>query len=329
MNRVAIINRFLGGRGFNVVVTLLLVLLGVVYAFFADETIFVNDSGLCLPSCNLWFGKGWMPFFVNAGCVVAIGYMLKHLNRLHGFIRADASMALSAFMLLEIATPGVIAWLFEGTVMLLVVLLSAYLVFNTYHKRLSQRSVFLVFFVLSLYSMFQCSALYLVIVAFLGFIQMQVMRLRGLIATLLGLLTPYWIFYGFGIISLEDFRIPEMYNLWFSSYSVGSWMIVATCGLTALATLMLMTTNMVKIISYNAKRRACNGFFSVLTIATIIMAGVDYTNIFTYLPTLNLCLAIQVGHAFTMSGNERRYIPILVLCAVCLGLFVYNFYNIL
>ena len=323
------INRFIGGRSLNVAVTFLIVLAGVVYVVFADETIFVNDTGLCLPSCNLWLGSGWMSFFLNVCCIVAVGYMLKHLNRLHGFIRADASVALSAFMLLEMASPSVVACFYEGTMMLLVVLLSAYLLFDTYHRRLSQRSIFLVFFLLSLYSMFQCSALYLVAVAVLGFIQMQVMRFRGMIATLLGLVTPYWIFYGFGIISFDDFRLPEIYNSWFVLHSVDSWVVVATCGLTALVALILMATSMVKIISYNAKRRACNGFFSVLTIATVIMSGVDYANIFTYLPTLNLCLAIQVGHAFTISSNERRYIPVLVLCAVCLGLYVYNFYNIL
>lgn len=317
------INQFLEGRGFNVVATIVFVVATVSYATVADMPADLYDRGWCLPSCNLWIGGRFASALLNIACVVAAGYMLKHLNRLHGFIRANAAIGLSAFLMLEAATLGVSAYFAEGTAMLVVMVMSAYILFNTYQQRVSQRSIFIVFALLSFYSMFQFTSLYLWAVFFLGFVQMRVMRLRGFIAMLLGILTPYWIMYGFGMVTPDDFDVPPINGFW--QMSVVDWPFVGTCVVTALAALSLMMSNMMRIISYNAKRRACNGFFSVLTISTIIMMCLDFYDMSLYLPTLNMCLAVQVGHSFTMSNNDKRYVPVLVLCALCIGLYVFNF----
>lgn len=322
MNNEISINRFLEGRNFNVVATIAFVAAAVMYVLMGRDSVATDDGGWCLPSCNLWVEGRWQSMLLNVACVVASGYMLKHLNRLHGFIRANASIALSAFFMLQLATPSAGSLFGEGTLMVAVVMLLAYMLLNTYHQRLSQRVVFLTFVLLGFYVMLQFMAIYLVVVLFVGFIQMQVMNLRGFMAMLFGLFTPYWILYGFGVIDFSDFVVPDLQFLW--NDADVSWVVVGTCVVTAFATLVLMMSNAVRIISYNAKRRACNGFFSMLTICTIIVMVVDSANIEIYLPTLNMCLGVQVGHAFTISNNDKRYVPVFVLCALCVGLFVYN-----
>ena len=321
MNREEQINNFLGGRGLNFIVLGILVVAVILNASSGCGVDVAGDIGWCMPSCGEWLEQGALSAIVNAACIVAAGYLLRHLNHLHGFIRANASISLSAFLLLEIATPGVVSYFYEGTAMLVVTVVMAYILFGTYHERISQRSTYLAFALVGFYAMFQFSALYLAVVLFLGFVQMRVMRLRNFIAMLLGVLTPYWIAYGFGAITVDSFAVPPL-----GEPLDEPWPLIATCAVTALVTLILMMSNMVRIISYNAKRRACNGFFSVLTVATIIMACVDYNNLLVYLPLLNLCLSLQVGHAFTISNNSRRYIPALALCAVCLGVYVYNMF---
>lgn len=322
MNNEARITQILEGRGFNVVAAVMLAVAAMVCIALGNYRVSDVDSGWCLPSCNLWIGGGWLSMLLNVACVISMGYLLKLLNRLHGFIRANASIALSVFLMLEIATPVVLANFFEGTAVLVVVAVGASLLFDTYDQRVSQRSVFLVSALLSFYTMFQFMSLYLIAVFMLGFMQMRVLRLRGFVAMLLGLFTPYWILYGFGIISFSDFNLPEVRPVW--QLTDVSWQLVITCAATAFATLSLMMSNMMRIISYNAKRRACNGFFSVLTIATIVMMCIDSSNAISYLPTLNLCFAVQAGHAFTISNNEKRYILILALFALCLGMYIYN-----
>ena len=301
----------------------LFVAAAVAYVASGGEPAGNGDSGAIFPSCNLWMPAGVTQMLLNVACVVAAGYLLKYLNRLHGFIRGgNAAIMLSAFLMLQLATPALAGCFFEGTLMLVVVLLSAYMLFSTYHQRYSARSVFLIFALIGFYAMFQFMALYLAVVLIVGTMQMRVLGLRGFIAMLLGLLTPYWICYGFGIISFADFDMPDVRTA--LNVEEISWRLAATCALSALATLLLLLSNMVHIISYNAKRRACNGFFTVLTMATIIMMAIDSDNVMAYMPTFNVCLAVQVGHAFTISKNDKRYIPVLVLCGLCVGMCIYN-----
>lgn len=321
MNREDQINRFFGGRNFNVIATLVFIV-AIILNMSIGYDVKVGSNGWCLPSCGLWLDQGGLlSTILNAACIIAVGYMLKYLNRLHGFIRANAAISLSIFLLLEIATPGITSHFYEGTAMLVVTITSAYILFSNYHERISQRSTYLVFALIGFYAMFQFTALYLVIVFFLGFVQMRVMRLRNFIAMVLGLLTPYWIAYGFGIITSDSFTLPQI-----GAALDVQWPQIATCAISALLTIILMTSNMMHIISYNAKRRACNGFFSVLTVFTIVIACIDYNNLLIYLPLLNLCLSIQVGHAFTISNNDRRYIPTAALCLVCIGAYIYNLF---
>ncbi len=154
--------------------------------------------------------------------------------------------------------------------------------------------------------------------------QMRVMNFKGLLAMLLGLATAPWITFGFGIISLDNISTPEMRNVWEVLDKEQSLSLITMTAATAIFALMLMATNMFRLISYKAQRRAYNGFFSVLTIATIIMSCADYTNVLNYLPVLNLCFAIHAGHSFTINNFDKRYIAILVLLAACCTAYIYN-----
>lgn len=322
MNNEVIIDWFLESRSFNAVAVGILVAVAIIYVAMGGSLACNGNNGMFFPSCNLWLSPGAVSMLLNVACIVAAGYWLKHLNRLYGFIRANATVSLSAFLMLQIATPAITGNFHDGTLMLVVVSAAAYMLFDTYQRRFSSRSIFMVFALLGFYAMFQFTALYLTAVFFIGFMQMRVMGLKGFIAMLLGLLTPYWICYGFGIILPDDFNVPGVKAAW--NIEDVSWVLVATCAVSVLATLLLMMSNMMRIISYNAKRRACNGFFTVLTITTIIMMILDSANVTSYMPTFNLCFAVQVGHAFTISNSDRRYIPMLALYAACLGLCVYN-----
>ena len=82
------------------------------------------------------------------------------------------------------------------------------------------------------------------------------------------------------------------------------------------------------IYSYKTQLRAYHGFFSILSVATIIMMAADYGNIISYMPILNSCLAIQIAHTYTISTHPKRFIAIFVLLAACAAsyfLFLLNY----
>ncbi|MGN1245961.1 MAG: hypothetical protein ACI4UN_04940, partial [Muribaculaceae bacterium] len=185
------------------------------------------------------------------------------------------------------------------------------------NRRDAQRSIFITFAILMLGASIHYACIYLIPVFMLGFMQMRVMSFKGFLAMCVGLVTPPWIMLGLGIVSPEDITLPEMQNVWSLLSSGESWLLLAVVITSAVLLVALMVVNLMQIYSYKTQIRAYNGFFSVLSIATMIMMAADYGNILSYLPVLNCCIAVQVAHSFTISDNPRRFIGILLMIAAC------------
>ena len=128
-----------------------------------------------------------------------------------------------------------------------------------------------------------------------------------------------------GIVSPGEITLPEMQNVWSLLSSGESWLLLTVVIASAVLLVALMIVNLMQIYSYKTQIRAYNGFFSVLSIATMIMMAADYGNILSYLPVLNCCIAVQVAHTFTMSDNPRRFGIVLLLaaCVASYGIFYY------
>ena len=327
MYREERINSFLNGKYFNIVI-IALFMASAIYYFVSGRTIsHVNVSGLFFPSSNLWLENyPAMSLLLNMTCIISVGYLLKLLNSIYGFIRSHTAITLSVFIMLEMSNPHITTQFFDGTALCLLVTVLTFIMFDSYQRRRSCHSIYGTFALLGFYSMFQYSCLYLIPVYILGYMQMRVMNFKGLLAMLFGIATAPWIAFGFGLISFNDISTPEMRNVWEVLDKGQSLSLIIMSAATILFALIQMAANMFRLISYKAQRRAYNGFFSVLTIATIIMACVDYTNMLNYLPVLNLCFAIHAGHSFTINNNfDKRYIAILVLLAACCTAYIYNF----
>jgi len=172
--------------------------------------------------------------------------------------------------------------------------------------------------------MFQYTFVYLIPVFFIGFLQMRAMYIRSALAMLFGLVTPFWIVLGLGIIGLEDLHAPQLANVW-EHLGVEQYRnVIILLSVTAFVTIVLLIANVLQIINYKMQVRAYNGFFLVLTILTMIVMAVDFDNVMVYFPVLNLCLSIQIAHSFTIQKYLRRYIPYLLFVLSCLGVFVWR-----
>ena len=82
--------------------------------------------------------------------------------------------------------------------------------------------------------------------------------------------------------------------------------------------------NLIKILSYNARTRALNGFFTILFVFTAIFCVVNFASLTFYLPLLNLAVAYQIGHFFTYRRQRRTYIPLLLIAAIYFGLYIWS-----
>ncbi len=155
----------------------------------------------------------------------------------------------------------------------------------------------------------------------LGYIQMRVFSLRTLLAALMGTVTPLWILLGFGIVTVEELQLPA-FSFDFRQFLEPE---MAETGVSVLFTIFtgffFAAANLLKILSYNSRTRAYNGFITIMLIFTAFFAGVNVGNILFYLPLLNLLTAYQIGHFFTYRRHQRSYIAIFGLMACYIGLY--------
>ncbi len=164
------------------------------------------------------------------------------------------------------------------------------------------------------------------IIFIIGVIQMQSLSIKGIVAILLGVITPAWILLGLGVVAIDSFRVPTLMPLFmvtdFADYNSA----LIAIGVTALFALTLLAINMISIYRYKLQIRAYNGFVSVLMLFSLVMIIIDFGNYITYILLLNWCVAIQIAHFFTINNFKRKYLSILFLILVYIGIYATQLY---
>lgn len=318
------INDFLNGRLPAVLAAVLLAVSAVVAVMLAEvppvdmgNGIFFDVSKMSLLSTHLS-----MP--LNVALIVVTGLIMLLLNKLYNFVKALTFIGTTTFFLLEMALPVSSSALNMGTMLCLTLSLGALILFGTYENKFAQRPIFLVMCLLSFGAMFNWAFVALIVAFALGFAYMRAMNWKSFLAILIGLFTPFWIAMGLGWVSPADFKPIEINAVW-ATIDVGQLrsMIVWTVAV-IVATIALSAVNLFSIYSYRLQLRVYNAFFLLVTMVSIVGMCVDYRDMFNYVPMLNLCLAVQVAHAFTISTFPKRYVFMFVIVAATLAAYTCN-----
>ncbi|MBP5498758.1 MAG: hypothetical protein J6X81_05255 [Muribaculaceae bacterium] len=239
---------------------------------------------------------------------VSVALLLHLLNKVFTFVRTYTFIAASSFVLFQASMPVVSANYYAGSTLALIAVVMAFILFASYQRKgVSQRSIYLIFTILATCATFLYSSIFLIVAFALGFMQMRAMNLKGALAMLLGIATPFWILLGLGVVSFSDFRLPEFERL-HSIFSLpqAPVVIISAVGVVIL-TIILTVVNMVTIFNYRLQTRVYNAFFTTLATLSVIMMVVDFYNALIYMPMLNLCLAVQIAHAFTIAKFAKKH----------------------
>lgn len=317
------INRFLNGRQFFILATVLFVVSALLSPLSTETNMHNTTSGVCFSLSSLLESHSIISKLMSMASIVGVCALLSLVNKTYSFIRDVTYVFASSFIMLNIANPEMAFSMSDGTLLCLVVSALTYLLFGIYQSSYPQRRVFLISVILSACCMFQYTFLYLIPVFFIGFLQMRAMSVRSFLAMLFGLITPFWIVWGTGIVGIEEMRTPQM-SVMLSGFAIEqSRYFIALLSGTIFFTIVLLFANVLQIINYKMQVRAYNGFFLVLTVFTMIMMVVDYNNVMSYLSILNMCLSIQIAHTFTIQKYLRRYIPYLLFVMGCMVAFIF------
>lgn len=320
------INEALNSRGFALLAGVLLALLSWLALgtgrFGQADTgngIFfsiADDLGTASPQLSLG---------LNVVALLLVAALTMLLNKRYNFVRSVSHLPASMFLLLQAACPMVCTHFNTGTALCLTAVLAQFILFSTYQQKgQCQQRIYLVFTVLSLGCMFQYAFVMLILAFFIGLLQMRALDLRGLLAMLFGLATPFWIGLGLGLVDPRTAMLPHIEAIWTNLPALLTRLVVVATTVVAALAVVLMAVNAAVIMNWRLQTRVYNGFIMVLCVIDMAMMCVDYRNLLIYLPTLNWCVAVQIAHAYTRSTLRRRYIFLFVLILAALLAWVAN-----
>lgn len=284
----------------------------------------VENFGLVDNWSGTWCDDPYISLGAEVGLIALIMLLMAYLNKAYNLLRQMSMLHCSLFIIMEATTPPLILTLNSGAVLCLTVLLcTAILFFAHLHENPDTRRIFLVFFLLSAGASVQYAFLVYVPVFILACIQLKLFSLRALSAIFLGIISPWIILMGFGIVTPDDLQMPAF------ALEMPQWahprtmLFLITVALTVVLSILALLQNLIKIISYNAQSRGMQNVITTITVVTALAIVADFRNIYAYLTILNCITAFQLTHMFVAIHNfAKSHIAILILELAFIALFV-------
>lgn len=282
-----------------------------------------GELGICLPSPNLWNinpVSSWIINTVLLGGCAAAGFFL---NRRYNFIRSTHPVLTSLFLVLSASNPWITGYLSSSTLLCVVNLLCISIMFRSFRSGNATQELFVIGTFISVGSMFQYAFLPMLIAYVGAAIVMKVFRIKEFLAMSMGLLAPYWVGVGLGLIPLGNFSMPQLTNL-FDDYAHASELLVLllSVGLAIFAGVVLGLNNSIKLYAGNSRVNAMNLTINFVGLVCSICVIVDFSNMMAYLATLYFTVAVQVANLCALWNVRREPLVVAVPVIIYIGFFI-------
>lgn len=274
----------------------------------------LSGHGLCFPSPDCWIKSSLVSLWVNISLIVIAGISSIFFSRHYNFFPSGNMFYAVSLFLMCGATPLIGIGLNSGVVFLLVSVICLYRIFWLYGRKNKAQGVFLIFSLLSIGSMIQYGFILLMPVVLLGIVFMDSMRIREVIAMLLGIIAPYWILIAIGVVHVHDLQYPALTNLFYGGEPpLELFQLVLTVGITSLLFLFALTVNSMHATSDGVMQRARRSTVHLLGFSLLWFMVFDFTNMLTYLPAFYLCTGFEYTlWGMRLRGPQRLYLAISV-----------------
>ena len=313
------INEYFNSRAFMVLSAVALVVTAALALAMGVAPVPSDDAGMFFSLKGHLFEQGATSAAVNVLCLLATGVIILTLNKVFTFVRSTTHLFASAFYWLQVANPEGLVSLNPGTLLCLVSVLAMLPLFASFQDRHAQRGIFLVFALIAAGCMWHYGAVALLPAFLLGFFYMGVLNLKGMLAMLFGLITPFWIAFGLGLVTPADFHAPHIHGIWNMTWMWEGTLPIIVALLAAVLGIVLAAINVPVIMNYRMQPRVYNAFLIITLAVTVIAMCLDYTAVAVFLPLLTLMVSIQMAHAHTLHATwPLRYLMILLFVVACL-----------
>ena len=260
---------------------------------------------------------------VNA-VIIAVAIMLAVIfNKKHSFVRSTETLLPTALAVILASNPVNTSYLGSPAVMLVVNLVCLDIMMKSYAAENATTSMFAVATYLSLGSMVQYAFLPLIVIYAVMAVMAKVMRLKETVAYAMGLIAPYWVALGFGLISFSDFRIPQF--LGDIPYADGNYLLLVFISLCTLALVGLVMTinNAMLIYAGNMKVRTFNNMINLLGFTCGLCMLLDFDNFGAYVSSFCFAVSVQISNFFAMRRLPQSPIWFWGLLALFMALFLF------
>ena len=258
-----------------------------------------SETGLCLSLPNNLLAP-LIGCAVNA-LLIAFAIILSFLfNKKHSFVRSTEALLPTAMAVILASNPVNTSYLGTPVAMLIVNLVCLDIMMKSYNSQNATTSMFAVATYLSLCSMVQYAFLLLMLIYPVMAAMVKVLRVKETVAYFMGLVAPYWVALGFGLISFSDFQVPQfMANM---PNADGNYLIMVFISLCTLALVGLMMTlnNAMLIYSGNMRVRTFNNMINLLGFSCALFMLIDFDNFAAYASSFCFAVSVQISNFFAM-----------------------------
>ena len=292
-------NYFTAGPGSMTVGTVAAVIMIAATALLMPSLQPEAEPGICVS-----LPTGLLPHLIGCGVnalLIVLAVILAFIfNKKHSFVRSTEALLPTAMVVILASNPVNTSYLGAPVVMLIANLLCLDIMMRSYASENATTSMFAVATYLSLGSMVQYAFVPLMAVYLVMALMGKVLRVKEAVAFLMGIVAPYWVALGFGLISFSAFRMPQF--LADIPYADGNYLILVffSLGTLALTGLMMMLNNAMLIYAGNIRVRAFNNMINLLGFACGLFMLVDFDNFGAYVSSFCFAVSVQISNFFAM-----------------------------
>ena len=280
------------------------------------------EPGLCIS-----LSTNAIPHLLACGIntlMIALAIILAFFfNKKHSFVRSTEALLPTAMAVILASNPVNTSYFGAPVVMLIVNLVCLDIMMKTYGSENATTSMFAVATYLSVGSMVQYAFLPFMAVYPVMALMAKTLRIRESVAYLMGLIAPYWVALGFGLISFSDFSMPQFLSDLPDPDGNYLPLVLISLGTLALVGLIMTINNAMLIYAGNMRVRTFNNMINLLGFASGIFMIIDFDNFGAYASTLCFAVAVQVSNFFAMRRIPQSPVWFWGLLSLFMALFIF------
>ena len=164
-------------------------------AFFFYEPQVYGTEGVMSP-----LFKNLLPshfgILINFGAILISGLLLLWINNTYTIIRAHSSLPILFFLLFECSNPELTTTLRIGNLLVPIILLSTALLYSTYQSIRPQNQSFTFSLLITAGSLLWSPLIFFLPLFWIGLYQTRSLNLKSFCASVVGVITVLWLYYG-------------------------------------------------------------------------------------------------------------------------------------